>query len=135
MGIRMLHRRTAQAWITARADTAAAPSMPPPQVPALAADASTARIPTAPATTVRKAVTDLGRRLGGHTPRPDPTPRWHHWTELARSYLALFLTLLPRPRPPRTITVFVATVTERPAGSAPPRPLRNRREPGPDATP
>ncbi|MFJ8789613.1 hypothetical protein [Streptomyces sp. NPDC102462] len=139
MGIRMLHRRTAQAWITARADTATAPSLPPPQVPALAADASTARIPTAPATTARKAVTDIGRRLGGHTPRRDPTPRWRHRTELARSYLALLLTLLPRPRPrpPRTITVFVATVTERRAGSAPPRPLRDRQGPesGPDATP
>lgn len=137
MGIRMLHRRTAQAWITARADTATAPSLPPPQVPALAADASTARIPTAPATTARKAVAGIGRRLGGHTPRRDPTPRWRHRTELARSYLALLLTLLPRPRPPRTITVFVATVTERRAGSAPPRPLRDRQgpEPGPDATP
>ncbi|MFB7498072.1 hypothetical protein ACFC09_25890 [Streptomyces sp. NPDC056161] len=136
MGIRMLHRRTAQARIMARADAAVAPSPQSPPVPALAADASTARIPTAPATTVRNAVSDLGRRLGGHASRPDPARRWRHWNELARSYLALLLTLLPRPRPrpSRTITVFVATLTERPSGSAAHRPHRDRPEPGPDAT-
>jgi hypothetical protein len=31
------------------------------------------------------------------------------WADLARGYLALALTLLPRPRPAHTFTVFVAT--------------------------
>jgi hypothetical protein len=135
MGIRMLHRRTAQARITARADAATAPSPSSSPVPALAADASTARIPIAPATKVRRAVKDFGRRLGTHACRPDPAQRWHHWSELARSYCALLLSLLPRPRPARTITVFVATATKRPSASAPSRALRDRPEPGPGATP
>ncbi|MEU6178035.1 hypothetical protein [Streptomyces coeruleorubidus] len=68
------------------------------------------------------------------------------WTDLARSYLTLVLTLLPRPRPAHTtITVYIATtepLSERPAGSAP-RHRRDQDRPGPgpgtgpepDATP
>ncbi|MEU6915610.1 hypothetical protein [Streptomyces olindensis] len=65
----------------------------------------------------------------------------HSWAELARGYLTLVLALLPRPRPAHTtITVFIATtddlLSERPDGSAPSRRRgRNRRGPGPDATP
>ncbi|KOV99402.1 hypothetical protein ADK65_18400 [Streptomyces sp. NRRL B-1140] len=46
------------------------------------------------------------------------------WVRLARGYLTLVLTLLPRPRPAHTtITVYITTnggaVSERPGGSAP----------------
>ncbi|MFJ4540691.1 hypothetical protein ACIP39_32750 [Streptomyces tibetensis] len=46
------------------------------------------------------------------------------WARLARDYLTLVLTLLPRPRPAHTtITVYITTtdgvVSERPGGSAP----------------
>ncbi|MFF6876456.1 hypothetical protein ACFY9S_14215 [Streptomyces sp. NPDC012474] len=47
------------------------------------------------------------------------------WARLARDYLALVLTLLPRPRPAHTtITVYIttdSTLSERPGGSAPSR--------------
>ncbi|MFF3463016.1 hypothetical protein ACWCQN_10130 [Streptomyces sp. NPDC001984] len=135
MGIRMLHHRTAQARTTAPADTAAAPSLSSPLVPALAADASTARIPTDPATTVRTTMAGLGRRLTGHVTRPGLARAYRHWAELGRSYLALLLTLVPRSRPQRTITVFTVTLTERPDGSARPRPGRYGQGPGPGATP
>ncbi|MDQ0990299.1 hypothetical protein [Streptomyces sp. V3I7] len=129
MGIRMLHRRTAHPWTTAWADAAAAPSMRPPLVLALAADASTARIPTDLAAVMRTAVTDLRRRFRRRLRRPGPAAAWRQWADLLRGYLALLLTLLPRPRPSRTVTVFVATLTERP-GSAAQRRARRRR---PDA--
>ncbi|MFJ8589946.1 hypothetical protein [Streptomyces sp. NPDC093598] len=66
------------------------------------------------------------------------------WARLARGYLTLVLTLLPRPRPAHTptitITVYLTTtdsvVSERPGGSAPSRrPGRDRRGPEPDAAP
>ncbi|MEU6572911.1 hypothetical protein [Streptomyces sp. NPDC046805] len=147
MGIRMLHRRTAQARTTARAAAAAGPVPRPPLVLALAADASTARIHTDLATTVRTAMTDLGRRLTHHLSRLSRAglaAACHRGADLVRGYLALLLAALPSPRPPRTITVFVATVIEPPAGSTPHRPRReqrdqrhrrHRQEPGPDATP
>ncbi|MFJ3301660.1 hypothetical protein ACIPSA_00810 [Streptomyces sp. NPDC086549] len=135
MGIRMLHRRTAQARTTAQADTAAAPSMPPSRIPALAADASTARIPTDLTTAVRKAAANLRRRLTTRAFGADRALAWRHWADLGRGYLALLLTLLPRPRPPRRMTVFVAPLTERPYGSAPHGLGRERQEPGPDARP
>ncbi|GAP51431.1 putative uncharacterized protein, partial [Streptomyces azureus] len=76
----------------------------------------------------------------GSADRPGRTGR--PWADLARSYLTLVLTLLPRPRPAHTtITVYIARtepLSERPADSAP----RRRRDqdrsgpgPEPDATP
>ncbi|MGW7379737.1 hypothetical protein [Streptomyces sp. NPDC054794] len=137
MGIRMLHRRPAQARTTAQANAAAVPALPPVRLPALAADASTARIPTDPATVLRRAAAALRRRLTARAAGVDLAHLWRQWADLVRGYLALLLTLLPRTRPPRTITVFVATLTERPDGRAPrdPRRPERQRQPGPDATP
>ncbi|MYS88193.1 MULTISPECIES: hypothetical protein [Streptomyces] len=75
-----------------------------------------------------------GADRAGRTGRP--------WADLARSYLTLVLTLLPRPRPAHTtITVYITTtepLSERPTGSAP-RHRRGQDRPGPgpepDATP
>ncbi|MET9680724.1 hypothetical protein [Streptomyces coeruleorubidus] len=78
----------------------------------------------------------------GHAEHPGRTCR--PWADLARSYLTLVLTLLPRPRPAHTtITVYIARtepLSERPADSAPRRrPDQDRPGPGPgpepDATP
>ncbi|WEO98052.1 hypothetical protein A6P39_030740 [Streptomyces sp. FXJ1.172] len=145
MGIRTLHRRTPEADTRAWADTASAQALPASPVPALAADASTARIPADLAETVRTAATVLRRRLTGPAARTDHVPDWRQWADLARGYLALALTLIPRSRPRPTLTVFVASLTERPAAPDPQRPphrdLRDRRDlqdrpaPGPDATP
>ncbi|WP_208614227.1 hypothetical protein [Streptomyces yokosukanensis] len=145
MGIRMLHRRTPEADTRAWADTASAQAMPASPVPALAADASTARIPANPAATVRRAATDLGHGLTGRTAHAGRAAYWRQWADLARGYLALALTAIPRSRPRPTLTVFVASLTERPAAAPgahrPPREHRNhgdpqgRPEPGPDATP
>ncbi|MFJ7177839.1 hypothetical protein ACIQXA_15890 [Streptomyces massasporeus] len=63
------------------------------------------------------------------------------WARLARDYLALVLTLLPRPRPAHTtITVYITmtdgVLSERPGGSAPSRRQgQDRRGPEPDAAP
>ncbi|MFD3585167.1 hypothetical protein [Streptomyces sp. NPDC058683] len=123
MGIRMLHGRTPQTRPPAKARSAAAQVTAASSAPAMAPGASSARIPTDLALTVRKAVARLRRRL-----RTRPAPR--QWLDLARSYLALVLGALPGPRRPRTMTVFVATLTERPKGSG-----ARRRPPEPDATP
>ncbi|MFJ5777208.1 hypothetical protein [Streptomyces sp. NPDC093094] len=134
MGIRMLNRRPAH------------PPLAP--VPAFAAGASTARIAVGPVETARHAAVGLGHALarcrpfrapGGPGPveaagRPRDTRR-RLWADQARGYLALLLTLLPRARPVRTLTVFVAPV---PALSGPPdgsAPCWSRPEPGPGATP
>ncbi|MGC0332661.1 hypothetical protein RKD23_005651 [Streptomyces sp. SAI-170] len=114
MGIRMLNRRPAPS-----------PLVP---VPAFAAGASTARLVVGPAEAVRHAAVDLGRALShcrrlrslgecrpirgtlaavGRTRDP---ARWRLWADLARGYVALLLTLLPRTRPAGTLTVFVAGV-------------------------
>ncbi|MGW3204998.1 hypothetical protein [Streptomyces sp. NPDC001135] len=136
MGIRMLHRRTPEADTRAWADTASAQAMPASPVPALAADASTARIPADPAETVRGAVIRLRRGLAGLTAHADPAPDWRQWADLARGYLALALTAIPRSRPRPTLTVFVASLTERGASPGPHRsPRRDRPHPGPDARP
>ncbi|MFI1720185.1 hypothetical protein [Streptomyces sp. NPDC020489] len=146
MGIRTLHRQTAPAQAT----TDATASTPPPSVPPFAAAASTARVPTDLATTLRGAATDLRQRLTrldwrrraeqatrlGWRRRAEQATRldWRRRAEQARGCLALLLTTLPRSRPVRTVTVFVATtatVTDRPDGSAP----AQDRAPGPDATP
>ncbi|MFG2118661.1 hypothetical protein [Streptomyces sp. NPDC048710] len=135
MGIRMLHRRTpeAQGRTPAPADTASDRATPASPVPALAADASTARIPADLATTVRRAAVDLRRRLAARTRH---APDWRAWPDLARGYLALLLTLIPRARPRRTLTVFVAPVIERPIGPGAHRPTpRDCPEPEQGATP
>ncbi|MEV3909518.1 MULTISPECIES: hypothetical protein [Streptomyces] len=145
MGIRMLHRRTASAQ--AYADQAPFSAQRP--VPAHAAAASTARIPFDLATllrrvparftsTLRHAATELRHRVARRdrcaVDDVEEEPSGHRlWAELALSYLALALTLLPRSRPMPTMTVFMATadtVSER-AGV---RPLPRHRTPGPGAT-
>ncbi|MEU6474071.1 hypothetical protein ABZ927_37295 [Streptomyces massasporeus] len=74
------------------------------------------------------------------TPEPPGKPS-RPWARLARDYLALVLTLLPRPRPAHTtITVYITTtgsvLSERPDGSAPSRRQgQERRGPEPDAAP
>ena len=123
MGIRMLHGRTPQIRPPAKARSAAAQVASAPSAPAMAPGASSARIPTDLAVTVRKAITRLRRRL---RTRPDP----RQLLGLARGYLALLLSALPGTRRPRTMTVFVATLTARPKGSG-----ARRRPPEPDATP
>lgn len=143
MGIRMLHRRTPEAAPRVWADTASVQALPASPVPALAADASTARIPADLATTVRRAADRLRRGFAGLTARAGHVPDWRAWMDLARGYLDLALTLTPRSRRPRhTVTVFVASLTERPAAPGSPRPghrrppqSQSRPEPGPDATP
>ncbi|MGW5199734.1 hypothetical protein [Streptomyces spiralis] len=100
MGIRMLNHRPAVSPTT----VGAAPAAPSPPVPALAADASTARIPTDLAAAVRRAVTELRRRAVPGEPRS-----WRLWADLTRGYVALLLARLPQPAPARTVTVFVAT--------------------------
>ncbi|MFI7137842.1 hypothetical protein ACIBQ5_08825 [Streptomyces massasporeus] len=74
------------------------------------------------------------------SPEPPGKPS-RPWARLARGYLALVLTLLPRPRPAHTtITVYITTtdsvLSERPGGSAPSRRQgQDRRGPEPDAAP
>ncbi|MER5578352.1 hypothetical protein [Streptomyces massasporeus] len=74
------------------------------------------------------------------SPEPPGKPS-RPWARLARDYLALVLTLLPRPRPGHTtITVYITTtdsvLSERPGGSAPSRRQgQDRRGPEPDAAP
>jgi hypothetical protein len=125
MGIRMVHRRTPQSRPPAKARSASASAQvtASPSAPAQAVGASSARIPTDLTVTVRRAVTRLRRRLRAR-------PGLRQWLDLIRSYLALLLAAFPGPRRPRTMTVFVATLTERPTGSA-----ARRRPPEPDATP
>lgn len=136
MGIRMLHRRTPEAAAGAWAGVASAQAVPAVPVPALAADASTARIPADLATTVRTVTKGLGR---GPAARPARLPDWRQWTDLARGYLALALALLPRARPRNRLTVFVAPLTGRPAAPGPHRPPRrgphDPRDQRPDARP
>ncbi|MGX9885884.1 hypothetical protein [Streptomyces sp. NPDC002276] len=134
MGIRMLHRRSGRARTQARAaGAAAAPVTPRPPVPALAAGASTARIPADLTMAVRHTAAGLRCRLTfrddtvvdpreqarhpqGPATTPTGTPVWRLWAELGRGYLDLVLARLPRSRPVHTMTVFIATP---PDGSAP----------------
>ncbi|MFE9921456.1 hypothetical protein ACFYQA_07705 [Streptomyces sp. NPDC005774] len=152
MGIRMLHRRAAFPRAAAEGPTPEALS----PVPVFAADASTARTPVPLAlpfaVTLRRATADLGRHIavgpwhpglceGPGLPGPGAGKplEWRLWAELARGCLTLALTLLPRPRPVRTVTVFVAageTLSVRPYGSAAAYPRHQGPWwPGPDATP
>ncbi|MDH6491115.1 hypothetical protein M2157_007114 [Streptomyces sp. SAI-127] len=138
MGIRMLHRRTAPA------QAYAAPSSAQRPVPAHAAAASTARIPydlatllrRVPArftTTVRHAATELRHRVTDAVEQEEPSGH-RLWAELALSYLALALTLLPRSRPMPTMTVFMATTADIVSERAGGRSLPRHRTPGPGAT-
>ncbi|MEU9239859.1 hypothetical protein [Streptomyces shenzhenensis] len=125
MGIRMVHRRTPQSRPPANARSASSAAQVPASssAPGQAADASSARIPADLAVTVRRTATRLRRRLRAR-------PGLRQWLDLARSHLALLLAALPGPRRPRTMTVFVASLTERRTDSA-----ARRRPPEPDATP
>ncbi|GEC04135.1 hypothetical protein SSP24_17900 [Streptomyces spinoverrucosus] len=91
MGIRMLSRRTA-------------PAQAPPPVHAVGA--STARIPTSPATSLCHVAVDLRRRVAAHWEsrkpapvRPRDTAAWRLWADLAREYLTLCLTPAAPPVP------------------------------------
>ncbi|CAM5637444.1 hypothetical protein [Streptomyces canus] len=133
MGIRMLHRRTAPAQ--AYADPA--PFFAQRPVPAHAAAASTARIPFDLAALLRHAAAELRHRVTRNdrdvVEQEEPSgPRL--WAELALSYLALALTLLPRSRPMPTMTVFMATTADTVSERAGGRPLPRHRTPGPGAT-
>ncbi|WP_201301814.1 hypothetical protein [Streptomyces tendae] len=108
MGIRMLHHRTTPA----RARTDGPARVPLLPVPVFAPGASTGRTPATLTTVLRRTARDLRRPLARRaraTAAPHETPAWRLWADLARGYLALALTLLPRPRPAHTFTVFVAT--------------------------
>ncbi|MEF9903149.1 hypothetical protein [Streptomyces sp. P9-A2] len=152
MGIRMLHRRAA--FPRAAADGPTPGALSP--VPVFAADASTARTPVPLALPLAvalcRAAADLGRRIAEGPWHPDlcegpgltgpgagEPPAWRLWTERARGCLTLALSLLPRPRPVRTVTVFVTageTLSVRPYGSAAAYPRHQGPWwPGPDATP
>ncbi|MEV8592008.1 hypothetical protein [Streptomyces sp. NPDC052012] len=136
MGIRMLHRRAAPP----RSGVGGPRPEASGSVPVFADAASTARIPTPLATTLRHALAGRQWTLGRAGGTGAPTIPWRLWAELARGYLTLVLTLLPRPRPVRTVTVFVAageTLSVRPYGAAAPFPrLQGPAWPGrPDATP
>lgn len=114
MGIRMLHPRTTPA----RARTDGPARVPLLPVPVFAPGASTGRTPATLTTTLRHTAKDLRRSLARKAPAapgtsatsaPHETAAWRLWAGLARGYLALALSLLPRPRPARTFTVFVAS--------------------------
>ncbi|AJP01546.1 hypothetical protein TU94_08595 [Streptomyces cyaneogriseus subsp. noncyanogenus] len=142
MGIRTLHRTAPP---RTGAEGPACVSLP--SVPVVAPDASTARIPETFAPALRQAAAGLRRRLAHRRPAaagPGEPPAWRLWAELARGYLALALTRLPRHRPAHTFTVFVATagtadaagpVSARPGGSGADRRRPGRPGPGPDAAP
>ncbi|MGC9496639.1 hypothetical protein [Streptomyces sp. WG7] len=137
MGIRMLHHRTTPA----RARTDGPARVPFLRVPVVAPGASTGRIPATVTTALRRTAAGLRRGLAHRNPATAPprgTPARSPWADLARGYLALALTLLPRSRPAHTFTVFVAnadTLSARPGGPAPYRRLPGFRGPEPDATP
>ncbi|MEU6475770.1 hypothetical protein ABZ858_02555 [Streptomyces sp. NPDC047017] len=120
MGIRMLNHRPA----VSQTAVGAAPAVPPPPVPALAAGASTARIPTDLAATLRHAATGLRRRV-----TPGDALPWRLWADLTRGYAALLAARIPRPVRARTVTVFVAApppAPDRPAGPPPREPHPGR---------
>ncbi|MFJ6660089.1 hypothetical protein ACIQNG_27615 [Streptomyces sp. NPDC091377] len=110
MGIRMLNRRPVS-------------STPLAPVPAFAAGASSARLALGPAEALRHTVKEFRHRFPpAREPdpvRPDDPAAWRLWTELARGRLALLLTLLPRTRRSRTVTVFIAPALTPPPPDAP----------------
>ncbi|WP_405873843.1 MULTISPECIES: hypothetical protein [unclassified Streptomyces] len=118
MGIRMLNRRPARAQASAEVASAE----PPAPVPAFAAGASTARIPTDLAVVLRRTAADLRRRLPWRATGPSEPRAWRLWAGLGRSYLAGFVVRVRRCRSARTVTVFIVTagtLTDRPDGPAP----------------
>ncbi|MEW2132289.1 hypothetical protein [Streptomyces sp. NPDC005435] len=127
MGIRMLHRRRTRAWHRrierAEADPGRGGDASP--VPLLAADASSARIPVDPAARARAVLAALRRRAAALD--------WRARADVARGYLALLLAALPKARPRHTLTVFIASLAERPAPPAPGQGRPSAQEP--DATP
>ncbi|MFI9598996.1 hypothetical protein ACIHCX_03780 [Streptomyces sp. NPDC052043] len=126
MGTHMLHRRPA----VIRADIGEVRAGPPPSVRPVAAAASTARVPADPTATVRRAASRLRDRFGPGDPVLGETRRWYVWADTARGYLALLLSPLQRPRPVRSVTVFVATATgtgDRPGGPPPHRARHDHR--------
>lgn len=132
MGIRMLHRlRPApRHGVTERTDTGPAPEASGTAVPVVAAGASAARHPAHPLTRVRRAGAATRRVLAAGTRR---LPDRHACADLVRGYLALLLTHLPKARPRHTLTVFVASLTDRPAPAArrrPPHPVPPGPRPG-----
>ncbi|MFF7646578.1 hypothetical protein [Streptomyces canus] len=140
MGIRMLHRRAAPGRTQAPVYAGKGPSVRPP-VPARAAAASTARIPFDLARLLRGARVRaagpripirVGRSLRHRVVRRD-RDSVGLWAELALSYLALALTLLPRSRPMPTMTVFIATAGDTLSEPEAER-FPGRRRPGPGAT-
>jgi hypothetical protein len=120
MGIRMLNRRPARA----QAKAEAAPAVPPAPVPAFAARASTARIPTDLAVVLRRTAADLRRRLHRLTTGDGEPPTWRLWAGLGRSYVVGLVGRVRRSRSARTVTVFVVTAgtfTDRRQDGRPPR--------------
>lgn len=119
MGIRMLNRRPARAQASAEA----APAVPPASVPAFAARASTARIPTDLKVVLRRSTADLWRRLRRLTTGTGELPTWRLWAGLGRSHLTELIHRLRRTHTARTVTVFVvptSSPTNRPdTGPAP----------------
>ncbi|WP_078495894.1 hypothetical protein [Streptomyces sp. LaPpAH-108] len=127
MGIRMLHRRRTEAWHRRieRAEAEPGRGGDASAVPSLAADASSARIPADPAARARAALAALRHRLA--------TLQWRARADVARAYLALLLAALPKARPRHTLTVFVASLTDRSPRPTPGPAQPPGREPG--ATP
>ncbi|MFF0836539.1 MULTISPECIES: hypothetical protein [unclassified Streptomyces] len=121
MGIRTLHRRTPEflGGTRAEAGSASGPAAAASPVPALAPGASTARIPADRAAAARRAVAGVLRRPAARIRR---AAHRRAWADLARAYLALLLTAVPRTRPRPTLTVFVASLNEQPPGPVPHRP-------------
>ncbi|MFG2317762.1 hypothetical protein [Streptomyces tendae] len=108
MGIRMLHHRTTPA----RARTDGPARVPLLPVPVFARGASTGRAPVALAKLPRYAAARLRRRYGdleSGAAKPCRAPGGGRpWVDLLQGYLALVGSSLPRLRPPRVLTVFVA---------------------------
>ncbi|MCD9874036.1 hypothetical protein [Streptomyces guryensis] len=117
MGIRMLNRRPARAQASAET----APAVPPAPVPAFAARASTARIPTDLAVVLRRTAADLRRRLPRRGTGHAEPPVWRLWAGLGRSYVTGLLVRVRRSHA-RTGRVFIVTtgpLTDRPDGPVP----------------
>ncbi|WP_328550558.1 hypothetical protein [Streptomyces sp. NBC_00366] len=116
MGIRMLNRRPARAQASAEAASAA----PPAPMPAFAARASTARIPTDLVVVLRR----TAKRLRRPAPTPGEPSVWRLWAGLGRSYLTALIARTRHARAARatpTIPVFIVTtgtLTERRDGGA-----------------
>ncbi|MCX4880070.1 hypothetical protein [Streptomyces sp. NBC_00847] len=108
MGIRMLNRRMARAQASAEAASAA----PPAPVPAFAARASTARIPTDLVVVLRRTATHLRRRLRRPAKTSGEPSVWRLWAGLGRSYLTALIARTRHTRAARatrTIPVFIVT--------------------------